>query len=174
MTKILIFDEHPCHCDQCIEMCKTYSCLPTPEEATALIRAGYGKQLMLDTRPSVSKPHIKILTLLPAMKGYERMISPMEIGISPCIFLNDKGLCDLHEKGLKPFEGRTVQHNTNKTTEQAILNLLKSMWNTKSGHSVVIEWISEYYLGDPKWVTRNNYLGDPKWVTRNKIPEKKE
>jgi len=156
---MLVLDEHACHCDDCIEMCKTYSCLPTPDEAAALIRAGYGKQLMLDTRPSDSKPHIKILTLLPAMKGYERKISPMEIGISPCVFLNDEGLCDLHEKGLKPFEGRHIQHDTDKTSEQAILSLLKSMWNTRSGHAIVSRWVSEYYLGDPKWATRSKKRG---------------
>ena len=53
-----------CTCEECVNMCKTYSCTPMPQEAKALIDAGFSDRLMLDVRPSISHPHIVVPVLL--------------------------------------------------------------------------------------------------------------
>ena len=60
-----------CTCEKCIEMCRTYPCMPLPKEAERLIQAGYGELLMLDTLNWKKTEHGKILSLRPAMMGYE-------------------------------------------------------------------------------------------------------
>jgi hypothetical protein len=143
--KTLLVNESSCTCQECVDMCKTYSCLPTPQEAQRMIDAGFGKKMMLDTRPAVSHPDIKISTLLPAMVGYERKLSPMEIGISSCIFLVCER-CQLHAVGMKPLEGRVAIHDKDPEEERIFFNLLKSMWDTPYGHQVVSGWKQKFYL----------------------------
>jgi hypothetical protein len=143
--KVLEYTESACSCEECIDMCMTYSCLPTPLEAQTMIDAGFGERMMLDTRPAASHPDIKIFTLLPAMAGYERKLSPMEIGISPCVFL-ESGLCQLHDIGMKPLEGRVAIHGQETERERIFFNMLKGQWDTPYGRRVVEEWKRKYYL----------------------------
>jgi hypothetical protein len=139
-------DRKGCSCPHCIEMCKTYSCLPTPEEAKKLINGGYGNHLMMDTRPAISHPDLQIKTIMPAMVGFERKLAPMEIGISPCVFLKEDR-CALHNLNLKPLEGRFIRHDTPPEEERVFFNILKGMWNTESGSAVVKSWMDGYFLG---------------------------
>ena len=147
MPTMLILNEVGCTCKKCVESCKTYACLPTPQEAEALIAAGYGDRMMLDTRPSDSEPKIRILTLLPAMKGFERRISPMQLGASDCVFLKNER-CILHDLGLKPFEGRFQQHDTPAAVGDELLCFLKGLWDTRDGQRVVDMWIEKYLHPD--------------------------
>jgi len=149
MALTLICNEEGCTCKKCIEMCKTYACLPTPLEAEILINAGYGDRLMLDTRPSTKDGKLLILTLMPAMKGFERRISPMQIGISDCVFLeNDR--CQLHDLGLKPFEGRVARHDTTEDDDKKMMDLLKRMWASQEGRRIVDMWTDKYLHIDCK------------------------
>lgn len=79
------------------------------------------------------------------MVGFECSISPMQIGISPCTFLNKKDRCELHDLGLKPFEGRFCRHNTKRNHEQALMRCLKRFWSSPFGRLVVDFWIAKYY-----------------------------
>jgi hypothetical protein len=146
---IITVNEEGCSCDRCVMMCKTYSCLPTPQEAEVLINAGYGDRMMMDTRPAISDPKLLILTLIPAMKGYERRISPMQTGISDCSFLeNDR--CTLHNPGMKPLEGKFNRHDTTDEEANQIVHYIKYLWSLSGGRAVVDAWIERYLHEDCK------------------------
>lgn len=86
-----------CSCSICKDMCKN-PCIPTPEDAEALINAGY-KEKLCDGYIPVPRLDIVLPVILPLKtdKG--------------CIFLTSDGLCQLHDKGLKPTEGKLAIHN---------------------------------------------------------------
>lgn len=88
-----------CHCDKCKAMCHT-PCLGTPQDILALIDAGYADKLCY-TEWAVGV----ILGFTPDIMA---MVQIKEEG-DWCVFYHD-GLCELHDKGLKPTEGRLASH----------------------------------------------------------------
>lgn len=91
-----------CHgCAKGVDMCRTRPCWGTPEEIAAIKAAGYADRLMLDWWVGV--PRIDIPA--PAIQGYEGKSAP-ERPRGRCTFLTADDLCELHDKGLKPAEGR--------------------------------------------------------------------
>jgi hypothetical protein len=139
-----------CTCDRCIEMCKTYPCMPLPEEAQTLIQKGYGNQLMLDTLGSVYEPGGKYAALRPAMVGFEHDLAPSEIGKAPCIFFNNNR-CQLHPLGLKPYEGRNSWCVSTDEDGETVMAVLKAAWSTGYAQGVARMWINRFYTGDPRW-----------------------
>lgn len=93
-----------CSCQSCKSMCSNSVCLPKPEEARALIRAGYANRLGVyvfdDGRGYVA----------PATKGHEGKTLP-HTNVGGCTFQSSDGLCELHDRNLKPFEGRMSCHD---------------------------------------------------------------
>ncbi len=88
-----------CSCDECKEQCKT-PCIGTPDDIIALIKAGYTYKLEVyewDLGLIVGK--------LPATVT---MVRPKQTE-NGCIFFKN-GLCELHDKGLKPTEGKLSHH----------------------------------------------------------------
>lgn len=135
-----------CSCEVCQEMCRTYSCLPTPKEAKTLIEAGYGNRLMLDVRADTITYTNKIFALMPAMKGFERELSPTQIGISPCTFLTAEGLCEIQD--LKPTEGlysiHDMEMNPHADIELIVRGLLVK-WRSLEGREVSDRWIIDFF-----------------------------
>lgn len=82
-------------------MCAHSTCLPTPDEARALIKAGFGDRLaryeFLDGSRVVG----------PAPVDHDGSVLSMTD--RRCAFFKD-GLCELHALGLKPMEGRLAHH----------------------------------------------------------------
>jgi hypothetical protein len=101
-----------CDCEQCKHMCHT-PCLGTPQDILALINAGYSDKLC-----------------------YTEWIAGMIIGFTSdsiamvqikkegewCVFFHD-GKCELHEKGLKPTEGRLAYHEVSEREFKPEYNL---------------------------------------------------
>lgn len=90
-----------CNCDRCKAQCHT-PCLGTPEDIERLIKAGYGDRLALTewvagVLMGVCKEPIKMIQARLEDNGW-------------CTFYHD-GLCELHDKGLKPTEGRLSHHS---------------------------------------------------------------
>lgn len=92
------YTENECSCEKCKSMCKT-PCVGTPDDMMKLINAGYSERLsrtgwaagiMLGT-------HHKIIDIIAPLKDLEK---------GRCTFQTDEGLCELHDMGLKPTEGR--------------------------------------------------------------------
>lgn len=93
-----------CTCLKCKSQCRM-PCLGTPEDMIKLIGAGYqdrvvatnwngGIQLGLTNRP--------IEILIPKYDNEKKS----------CTFFTETGLCELHDKGLKPTEGKLSHHST--------------------------------------------------------------
>lgn len=113
-----------CKCKLCKSQCKSV-CLGTPEDIIKIIHAGYGERL---------SPTLWGAGVLMGLTN-----KPVDI-VAPtfdeekgcCTFFID-GLCELHEKGLKPTEGKLSHHSFNVDN----FNANKSLsWN------VVKEWIN--------------------------------
>lgn len=95
-----------CACSKCAAMCANSTCLPTPEEARALIRAGFGERLATYK----FHPESDALSFVgPAPMGFEgaRELADTRRG---CTFF-DGAHCQLHALGLKPLEGRLAHHD---------------------------------------------------------------
>ena len=87
--------------------CQHTPCLPTPEDVKKLIAAGYGDRLSLTDWGAgvimgVTDEVIPIIA--PTYDNTKRA----------CTFFNN-GLCDLHNKDLKPTEGRLSHHTLSAT-----------------------------------------------------------
>ena len=122
-----------CMCDECKQMCQR-PCWPTPEEAKKLIDAGYASRLMEDYWYR-SEGDIKILC--PALKGYENRFTPFW-PIGQCTFQDENGMCELHDKGLKPLEGReSLCHDR---TPENLRDKIVAIWDSSEAQKLVEEW----------------------------------
>lgn len=92
-----------CKCGDCKQMCEI-PCWPTPEEALKLIEAGHADKLEFDgyNMGIVGVSHERVMVLAPKSKERSRGRNPI------CIFQTTRGLCSLHNTGMKPTEGRLV------------------------------------------------------------------
>ena len=91
-----------CRCQSCKNQCHT-PCLGTPEDIQRLIEAGYGDKL---------KPTLWLVGMAIGRLNYP--IAMVQAAIEDdgwCVFRQDDGLCSLHDKGLKPTEGRLSHHS---------------------------------------------------------------
>lgn len=89
-----------CKCSLCKEQCHT-PCLGTPDDIEKLIDAGYTDKLKLTSWYAG--------VVMGVINSPVPMIQPIA-GDNYCIFFRD-GLCELHNKGLKPTEGRLSHHS---------------------------------------------------------------
>ncbi|MCE8595707.1 hypothetical protein [Bacteroides fragilis] len=89
-----------CKCEICQAQCRRTPCIGTPQDIQALIKAGYKDKLSF-TLWSVGFILGKIDFGIP-------MIQPKQTP-SGCVFFKD-GLCELHDLGLKPTEGKLSHH----------------------------------------------------------------
>lgn len=90
-----------CACDRCKQQCRT-PCLGTPEDIQKLIEAGYGSRLALT--------EWRVGMMLGVIDRPVMMIQALVEENGWCTFRTPDGLCELHDKGLKPTEGRLSHH----------------------------------------------------------------
>lgn len=86
-----------CSCQECQNMCKRAVCLGTPEDMLKICEAGYQDKIDIIEFASGwahGFPHRPIT-----------MLALKKIKDGPCIMFKD-GLCLLHDRGLKPLEGK--------------------------------------------------------------------
>jgi hypothetical protein len=112
-----------CNCSQCKSQCKT-PCLGTPDDILRLIDAGYTDKLAF-TQWAVGLFIGKLPFSIPMVQAIQTD--------KGCVFFRD-GLCELHDSGLKPTEGRLSYHNIK--LENYIFEL-SLPWN------VAKEWLDE-------------------------------
>lgn len=110
-----------CRCAACKAQCRT-PCLGTPEDILRLLKAGY-KQRLSPTLWGVGLVTGRLPYAVP-------MVQARQVD-GHCTFFRD-GLCELHDAGLKPTEGRLSHHTVTRE-------------NLKFGHSlswnVAREWL---------------------------------
>jgi hypothetical protein len=144
---VLIRAPKACACDICVSMCNR-PCWPTPAEAERLLDGGYAARLMADWWSGEDDQPIYILC--GANPGYEgREAAEVSIfdyflGTAPlahgCSFFDaESKRCVLHEGGLKPIEGRLVDHDwpgKNNELHEAVA----ATWDTAEGRAAVERW----------------------------------
>lgn len=97
--------EQPCTCDKCKNMCKV-PCIGTPKDIEAIIDAGYADRLKE--------------TMWTEKDGW-------------CAFRRPDGLCELHDRGLKPTEGalascKMIEEDNVPTYETSVLRAVANEW----------------------------------------------
>lgn len=96
-----------CKCKLCQMQCRT-PCLGTPQDILKLIDAGYVDRLAVTDWAAgilmgvISRP----IPMIQAIQIDKSDLDPK----ARCTFFHD-GLCELHDKGLKPTEGRLSHHS---------------------------------------------------------------
>ena len=135
-TNKLKFIETECSCLVCKSMCLR-PCWPTPEEAELLIELGYGDRLMKDwLKDWWVADEGNIYVLCPAQRGYEKRQASSWLHPVPCTFQTADGLCELHDKKLKPVEGRAACCTDGVNLHEAIAKL----WDNKKAQALVKKW----------------------------------
>lgn len=114
--------EQPCTCDKCKNMCKV-PCIGTPKDIEAIIDAGYADRL---------KETMWMVGYLAVKEKPIAMIQPTEKD-GWCVFRRPDGLCELHDRGLKPTEGvlascKVVEEDNVPTYETSVLRAVAHEW----------------------------------------------
>ncbi len=90
-----------CDCARCRQMCANSTCLCSPEDVRRLHEAGYGDRLARYTFPAG-----QAIGPQPVGGGEQHSTT---LGKACSMFSPERG-CELHDKGLKPLEGRIAHH----------------------------------------------------------------
>lgn len=135
-SKRLNIEPSQCDCLACQYMCHA-PCCGSVEDMEKLIEAGYGNRLMFDDLPSTSDGGN---ILKPALKGHEGQQAPWEThSVSGCTFWKN-GKCELHDKGLKPIQGKLAIHGGNKSGSAKYAEISKEDWESERGLEVIEKW----------------------------------
>lgn len=114
-----------CKCKLCKQQCRMCPCLGTPEDIERIIDAGFADRLAWTDWCT---------GMMMGATPYPIPMVQAQQTDAGCIFLRD-GLCELHDKGLKPTEGKLSHH----TTKLETFTVRKSIaWN------VAKEWIDSH------------------------------
>lgn len=132
-----------CKCSLCKMQCHT-PCLGTPQDIGRLIDAGYTDKLA------------------PTLWGAGMIMGVIDVpipmiqaiaGEEYCVFFHS-GLCELHDKGLKPTEGRLSHHSTRidnfKPSKSIAWNVAKEWLSEENAE--VIERVADKYSRNLKRV----------------------
>ncbi|WP_462353883.1 hypothetical protein [Alistipes timonensis] len=120
-----------CKCKICQSFCQT-PCLGTPEDILRLFDAGYGDKLKL-TYWGVG--------MLYGMLNYPILMVQLSHQPTGCVLFRN-GLCELHELGLKPTEGRLAHHiltSENLSFRKSLSWNVAREWLRKENESVIKE-----------------------------------
>lgn len=94
-----------CACDHCKSMCQRAPCLGTPAEMLAIAKAGFADRL---EKITWAAGYLKY-----GIPMIDDVIRPkMDKIKGACTFYTEAGLCQLHDLGLKPMEGRLADCKT--------------------------------------------------------------
>ena len=130
-----------CTCSACVEMCGICPCIPTPDEAEQMLDHGYGQRMSSREVYKIDSFHI----LCPSVRGHECQHDMTHFS-GGCTFLKD-GLCEIHDSGFKPLEGRAVHHDDDYSTE-GMHEYIINRWDNREGRRVFRRWFAEEYM---KW-----------------------
>ncbi len=115
-----------CSCDRCKSMCMQSPCIGTLNDTLLLIQAGYEDKL----KPTriLDKISGEILTIM-AVEGEEwRHPKLPDTPLMKCKMQDTNGFCTLHKTGLKPTEGKLMNHNMSEFQSQQIRHKLLQTW----------------------------------------------
>lgn len=116
-----------CKCEACRNQCRT-PCLGTPDDILRLMDAGYTDKLAVT--------YWCVGMFLGRLDYPIMMVQAVTTDEGWCVF-HHEGLCELHDKGLKPAEGRLSHHSISKEN----YSFSKSL-----AYHVAKEWLEEKNL----------------------------
>lgn len=93
-----------CKCKLCQSQCAA-PCKGTPEDMVKIIAAGYTDRVAIYKVPFTG--------LFPEFSGLQYIAGKIDPETKMCTFFKE-GLCELHNSGLKPTEGKLSHHTTEK------------------------------------------------------------
>ena len=130
--------EQPCTCDKCKNMCKV-PCIGTPKDIEAIIDAGYADRL---------KETMWMVGYLAVREKPIDMIQPAEEG-GWCAFRQPDGLCELHDRGLKPTEGvlascKVIEEDNVPTYETSVLRAVAHEWVKVENFTTIMRVVFKY------------------------------
>lgn len=117
-------------------MCRRRPCWPTPADAHRLIEAGFGPRLMSEWWFDHAQDKT-VFILTPAIQGREGGESPAYPS-GACTFLDEAGLCQLHDLGLKPAEGRLALCNNR--TPDGLHEQIGCSWDNEDARALIKHW----------------------------------
>lgn len=126
MTNEQIIEKHgmpeSCSCQKCQDMCKT-PCIPTPIDVYNIIEHGdlHITKRFLPTSWAtglIAGTHTNVVTLFAPQFNQET---------GYCSFFKD-GLCELHDLGLKPLEGKLASCKSVRTLKESPLFDIIKNW----------------------------------------------
>ncbi len=129
-------DFQACACPECVAMCRHRPCWPTPNDAQRLIEAGYADRLMVDWWFDRDKSKT-IYLLSPAIVGRESGEAPAHPE-GQCTFLDEAGLCRLHDLGLKPTEGQIALCDNR--TPEGLHEQIARTWDEANAQALIDRW----------------------------------
>ena len=143
-TTLKDIPDSTCSCERCQRMCEERPCWSTPKEASALIKAGYGDRLWLDFwAGGFGDDYLDDVNILaPAAVGSEKAYRPFW-PTGRCTFLTDEGLCELHDLGLKPTEGRKASCAESHDKAMVLHEAVARTWDDEAAQHLVGEWTGD-------------------------------
>lgn len=148
INPLLTIKETECACSRCQAMCKR-PCFGTPEDIEKLIEAGYGNRLCVDWHCGLDK-YANITILAPALKGHEGKKAPLfPMSDEGCTFFKE-GKCELHDKKLKPTQGRLAHHSYKPTENEPSGGVIgancSEAWKSDKGKALVEKWAANHEI----------------------------
>ena len=119
--------ETACACDTCKNMCKIQPCIGTPEDIAKLVLAGHGSKM--------AKTTWMVGMLTGTTSAPIDMYQIMANEDNSCPFLDENNLCELHDAGLKPTEGRLSHHTDVETFTGDFMDTVN--------YKVAVSWVDE-------------------------------
>lgn len=154
--ELLLMPNCECRCKMCRDACKEAPCWGTPKEIEDLINAGYGKYLSAYIVEPGSYNHrgygVEPVTIIaPAQHGRTRHTNKSSMSWmfrGRCVFLHGQGtheMCELHDVGLKPVEGRVTNHTTDYDSGILVRYYIIDTWDTDFGRAIARNWVWKYH-----------------------------
>lgn len=138
-----------CKCSLCKRQCHT-PCLGTPQDILRLMDSGYTSRLS----PTLWAAGIVMgicdteVPLIQARCEDGAWGGLLDVGAdSHCTFYTSDGLCELHQQGLKPTEGRLSHHSTridNFRASKSVSWAVVQEWFSPDNADVVAEVVRRY------------------------------
>lgn len=119
--------ETACSCNTCKNMCKIQPCIGTPEDIAKLVLAGHGGKM--------AKTTWMVGMLTGTTSAPIDMYQIMANEDNSCPFLDENNLCELHDAGLKPTEGRLSHHTDAETFTGDFMDTIN--------YKVAVSWVDE-------------------------------
>lgn len=122
-----------CNCTSCQSMCMASPCIGTPVDIIKLVMGGHEKDL---ARTPVFDPITQSVEEIICIKAIP-WEGPNGQKLNRCSLLTDNGLCRLHDKGLKPTEGRILVHGHSSMHYDSVRHMMLKMWDSPMGRAIM-------------------------------------